>query len=223
MIELLSIHLPKTGGTSFYHILKQVYGEAVSIPFKRQDYQRCLDTKGGLLPCLAPEIRVLHGHLRYKEVEPIIVAHNPKLILWLRDPIERVVSNYHFFIEGLKHPERNPEVYQRNKHRLKETLEEYAFLKENQNRIHEFLGGARLENFFFIGFLEHFEDDLKYLAKQLEWPDFQIPHANQGQRKLMSNMDDQTLNQLRQWNAMDINLYKEATLLRQKRPNISHL
>jgi hypothetical protein len=223
MIELLSIHLPKTGGTSFYQILQQVYGDNVSIPFKRQDYQRCLDTRGALLPCLDPGIRVVHGHLRYREVEPIIAAHIPKLILWLRDPIDRIISNYHFFIDGLKHPERNPAVYEENKHRLNETLEEYAALKENQNRIHDFLDGARLEDFFFIGFLEHFDADLQYLAKLLEWPEFHIPHANQGKRKLPSSTDHQTLYRLRKWNALDLNLYQEATVLRQKRLNPSQL
>ena len=39
MIELISIHVPKTGGQSFYQVLKQVYGDRLSISYRRRDYE----------------------------------------------------------------------------------------------------------------------------------------------------------------------------------------
>ena len=36
--------------------------------------------------------------------------------------------------------------------------------------------GAQLDQFFFIGFLERFERDIRELANRLNWPEVQIAH-----------------------------------------------
>lgn len=174
-VELLSIHIPKTAGTSFYRILEQIYGDQVSISYKRRDVKPLL--YNGVLNIAAP-IRVMHGHFFYREVQQFKEA---KVICWLRDPVDRVISNFHFFKDGLRNPERNPINYEHNKHRIDEDLLTYASRPENRNRMCEFLEGIAVEDLFFIGRQSHFEEDIKRLGRLLAWPhDILLPTLNKG-------------------------------------------
>lgn len=218
MVELISIHIPKTGGSSFYHILQQVYKNQVSISYKRRDIKPLLgENQLTSIIQSAPLIKVVHGHFYYQELKVLHTTSDAKLICWLRDPIERVYSNYKFFINGLQNPERNPKQYEINKHRINETFLEYASLSENQNRMSKFLAGLSLQQIDFIGFLEDFETDLMALSKLLNWPNISIPHLN----KLESSNHSRNLNfdyqQIAALNSKDITLYKSAKEIKSSR------
>ncbi|MEM1319711.1 MAG: sulfotransferase family 2 domain-containing protein [Bacteroidota bacterium] len=209
MIELISIHLPKTGGTSFYHILQQVYGEQLSISYKRRDLRTTLEQYPSFADSLPQHISVLHGHFYYKEIQHL--APEARLICWLRDPVQRVISNYRFFKAGLDNPSRNPASYALNKHRRGESLLDYARLAENQNRMSSFLDGLDLAQCFFVGLLENFAADVDRLSKLLDWPEVVVPQLNQS--KNMTSIDTSTLRQLAEWNAKDCELYDYACSL----------
>ncbi len=214
MIEIISIHIPKTGGTSFYHILKQVYGKRLSVPFKRSDYQKAVADGNTLQSSLPAELEVLHGHFYYCEIKKIHVEHRPKIICWLRDPVERVISNYRFFREGLQNPQRNAVQYELNKHRASESLLEYASKEENRNRMTQFLKGIALEELFFVGIMENYANDIQRLAKRLNWPDVAIPHLNNGQltSPVIAEAED-VKKQLMEWNKQDMALYQKANAM----------
>lgn len=183
MIDLISIHIPKTAGRSFYNILEQVYGSKLSISYKRQDLTKALENHSSLAASIAEKISVIHGHLYYRELGQIHKTTNARLICWLRDPVDRVVSNYHFFIRGLQNPSRNPAGYAVNKHRINETLIEYASKEGTRNRMSKFLDGIHIDDLFFIGLQEHFEEDVLRLGKMLDWPDVVISMINKNPDK----------------------------------------
>jgi hypothetical protein len=211
MIELLSIHIPKTGGTSFYRILQQAYGEsAVSISFKRRDYEAAIKNHGNLPAAIPDELKVLHGHLTYRELKSLHKQSKAKVICWLRDPVERVVSNYQFFIHRLQNPEINPRVYELNKHRINESLMTYAKYKENRNVMYQHLKGIPLEDMAFVGFLDHFEEGLDRLANLMNWTDIEIPHLNKRQAKKEYPLSPKEHQQLLRLNRKDIKLYQKA-------------
>lgn len=207
-MKLISIHIPKTAGTSFYHILQQVYGPELSISFKRRDINPLLE-KGQLKASgLSPTIQVIHGHFNYIEVAELHQKSNAKLICWLRDPIERLLSNYIFFKAGLLNPARNPVQYEKNKHRINETILEYAQMTENQNRMHSFLEGLSINDLFFCGFMSNFTTDLARLAHLLGWPSYEIKHLNKGARK-QTGISPELRQLLEGLNQKDVELYQQ--------------
>lgn len=211
MLDLISIHIPKTAGTSFYAILKEVYGERLSIPYRRRDIIGNLTDGDFSVNTLPPHVRVLHGHFHYAEIATWHSTENPKLICWIREPIERLLSNYRFFMEGLQNPERNQEQFELNKHRINESLLEYAERLENRNRISQFLRGSKLEDFFFCGRMSHFEEDVRQLGRQLGWPpNLPIPTLNRSvkQSHPTTSLSTKVLRQLEEWNSEDLALYR---------------
>jgi len=214
MIELISIHIPKTGGQSFYQVLQQVYGDRLSMYYRRRDYNAVMKDHRRFENSLAPQLKVLHGHLYYKELKRLHKHTDAKVICWMRDPVERVISNYNFFKSRLEQPELNPEVARLNAHRKEETLLEYARRRPARNRMTKFLKGVRLEDLYFIGFLENYDQDLHRLGRLLGWGDIDIPHLNRGQNSKQEALDEATLKKLRRWNRRDIKLYERAKSLR---------
>jgi hypothetical protein len=208
MLELISIHIPKTAGTTFHAILRQVYGqEVVSPAYRRRDITPHL-VDGKFSQGLPYGLQVLHGHFYFKELQGLQHQTGAKVICWVRDPIQRVISNYRFFIAGLDNPDRNPRQYELNKHRKGESLLTYAERSENRNRMSDFIEGINLEDIFFCGVMEQFEQEVHRLGQMLGWPTFAISILNQG---ASMNKDGEiplaVLQQIEIWNAADIALY----------------
>ena len=210
-VDILSIHIPKTAGRSFYNILEQVYGTALSISYKRKDVLLSLKESPTLAASIDTHIKVIHGHLYYKELQEIHHNTNARVICWLRNPVDRVVSNYHFFIRGLKNPLRNPVGYATNKHRINETLIEYASRDENRNRMSKFLKGISTDELFFVGMQEYFEQDIMRLGRMLDWPDITIPVINKSpNRNDQKILSAQTRKIIEDLNVLDLQLYKSV-------------
>jgi hypothetical protein len=217
--QLISIHIPKTAGTSFRNILKQVYGEKEVVRFdismrgvvrlNEHPYE-----KNDL-----PKARVLHGHFSYEAiVSKFKLSEEIPLITWVRDPVQRVISNYQYLESRLI------DILQEEKHdlhileKMQRSLIEYARTEINRNRQSKFLKGIRPDQFAFIGITEYFENDLKLMSDKLGWN--QIPET------LYHNVTDATphpvsdaeRDEIRSLNADDVSLYNQILELRNLRP-----
>ena len=122
MIDLISIHIAKTGGRSFYEILRNEYGEALDTRSRRVDYFPGKDYNNVLIDRIPDKVRVLHGHLHYKHVKDIHQKYRPKIITWLREPVDRVISNYFYMISRVREVGEKHSHYSKHDH----TLLEYA-------------------------------------------------------------------------------------------------
>jgi len=212
MIELISIHIPKTAGTSFHQVLVEQYGPAVSPALRRRDVLEHLALHGDLSRGQPEDRRILHGHFTYQEVAALHRSSGARVICWLRHPAARVISNWRFFQDRLDHPAINPEVAALNAHRRGEDLLTYAALEENRNRMSQFLRGVPLQDLFFAGIQEYFAQELQRLAALLDWPAMSIPHLNPGREAPVTDPD--TWRALCQFNTEDMDLYREALHLR---------
>ena len=209
-IELVSLHIPKSSGTSFRNTLKAVYGNK---SVKRLDINNKhikIDEKVYEKSSLKSNIRVIHGHFKFNSVfEKIELSEATPVIAWLRDPVERVISNYFYLKKIINEKIRTSDDDGNLGDRMLKSLTEYARTEENRNRISKFLSGAKLEDFFFIGIVENYENDLATLSKLLNWKKYPIIKHNQTSKEkpFVSEEDREFIKSL---NENDVQLYNAA-------------
>ncbi|MBU2649754.1 MAG: sulfotransferase family protein [Bacteroidetes bacterium] len=217
-LELISIHIPKTAGTSFRNFLKHVYGEQnavrldINITTKKIDIEnQAFEEKK-----LPGNIRVIHGHFYYRDlVEQIRIEEGTPMVTWLREPAERVISNYFYLAKRLKEELQEESKGLNILSKMQKSLIEYARNEISRNRMSKFLEGANLEKFFFTGIYEHYNEDMQDFAQLLGIKDFEIFQHNITGRK--EEVDTGILEEIRSLNADDYELYNFALEIRKKR------
>jgi hypothetical protein len=216
-LKLVSLHIPKTAGTSFRNILKEVYGEEHVVRFDIN--QKVLinneEFNGRKLDA---DISVIHGHFQYSELmKRVRLPDNVPVITWLRHPVERVISNY-FYLEKILREELDEEKKGLNiLAKMQKTLREYAATEANRNRMSKFLEGADPARLFFTGIVEHYEEDLAALSSLLGWQEYpMLKHNVTGDRP---DVDLKTVEFIRELNEKDCDLYEKALQLRSERIN----
>ena len=90
-VEIISVHLPKTAGSSFRKVLQQVYTkEGV---FVDEYPNHSLKTTREIWENQNRKIKVIHGHFPLNKYARSFT--NARKIIWLRNPVKRLIS--HFF------------------------------------------------------------------------------------------------------------------------------
>lgn len=176
-LELISIHIPKTAGTSFRLMLKQEYGEKGAVRLDLVDGAIRLENETLEKLILPPSVRAIHGHMTFQDVRANFDLETIPLITWLRHPVDRVLSNYFYLLDRMHDfiPKENHAVIPR----MVRSLEEFVEAEPNQNRIAKFLNGATTNDFAFIGVVEHFGADIPRLADLMNWKNRSIPKVNE--------------------------------------------
>lgn len=219
-LELISIHIPKTAGTSFRNTLKSVYGNeaVVRLDIELEKPEVRVNEQPYDQRQLPPWTRVAHGHFAY----PLLQKHfdlpqrDIPLITWLRDPVERVISNYYYLSKRLAEELDEPSKGLNILLKMERQLMEYARDPLSCNRMSRFLQGVPLEQFQFVGIQDHYSEDLKHLSKILDWPAYdEFVHNRTG--KSYDEVTDQQREEIRALNEEDVRLYERALELREKR------
>jgi hypothetical protein len=151
---IISVHIPKCGGTSFRRVLQEIYGEAVWL-----NYGAIFSQPQASLGLLPRGIRCIHGHFLGDAFDELVPQ--PRLVTWLRHPVERVVSNYHHFL-------RNPDMRDaccRELYDGRLSLEAFAELDWMRNEATRYMAGKSAESFEFIGILERFRESLRVFGE----------------------------------------------------------
>jgi len=208
MVEVIFLHLPKTGGSSFLEVLKFAYGAEQVRHFERDE---CLELKSRGLKIsevIGPEVKVIHGHIRFTEIKDLYKKQKPKLITFLREPIARVVSNYYWWKNSIKDKPAHP-VY----HRRNDSLSTYIESKITQNKMSYFLKGCSLKDFAYIGFLHTFDEDVAEMERIFNWPAAPKYHEKKSGSflsKPKEPLSEELLVKLRKLNKKDLALYQKA-------------
>ena len=217
MIELISVHLPKTAGTAFRHVLTDVYGLNNVLgdypPNQIHQPEKSIDKS----------IKVIHGHFEPSKYRGYFPA--AKRIVWLRHPLFRLISEY-FFAKTIK--DRNNVIHAQLLDGNLSILE-FARIRQMKNFLSQKIKGMQLAQFDFVGVQEFYIPDLIDLKKMMGWRNFQpiVKNDNrypQYQKCLQEILNDASLvDALAKLNREDLELYREALQLRAKRRQESPL
>jgi len=178
--EVISIHIPKTAGSSFHAILKNHYGWRL----KHIQHQEDIKTwsAGQYYRADKPYVKAIHGHIRphknWKDYYP-----NAKWVCWLRNPSDRVISAYHHLKRTQELGDRNQRLFKQIQPSLETFISHPEF--ENVTQIYQrFLGNFNPDDFAFIGRTEYFEEDLQQFARLIGVKNLKPERVNVGQQKV---------------------------------------
>lgn len=187
-LELISIHIPKTGGTSFRLVLEEVYG-------KKNIQQWYSPARHNESIVLDKSARVLHGHISLKIYRKLVSDYpfctETPVITWIRDPVERLISEYYYFYNVISdqlssYMNKTPGL----KNRMVRTLIEYARFYAKRNMYPRYLspGWAEKGQLLFVGQTEQFQDDIIRLSKIMDWNS--VPYFDENQTKEKKELSD---------------------------------
>ena len=224
-IELLSVHIPKTGGVTFGNILTQVYGREAVVwdyddrpldpksPFNA-DHAAWLARSSKELAALPDTARVVHGHFPLSKYHDRL--HAVRSVVWVRDPVRRLISHYAYWM-------RTPPDEHSLHRRVKDGgmgLLEFAEIAQLRNCVAEvFLRDIDLRSLYFVGVQEHFAEDVRTLAGLLSWPTFEMDTLNVNDEHGYQAMQisDALYARVADLNRQDMKLYRWALAERRRR------
>jgi len=207
-LEIISVHVPKTAGTTFGNLLEQVY----------TSNQLFWDYPWNSSDTITSEIKAIHGHFpasKYQDFPTSI-----KMIAWIRNPVDRLISHY-FYWQHIPISERAGALH-RYVIENKLGLVDFAKLHQMRNHISDSYIDIKPNQFYFIGIQEFFEADMTELKNLLGFPDIKIPHQNPNplpayQAFKQSSEYEIIYKQLAEINKIDMDLYEGVLKKRQER------
>jgi hypothetical protein len=224
---LISVHFPKTAGTSFLASLEHHFGERLL-----QDYTDRPINSGAarrniraLQSCLRnalprpdlAEVACVHGHFMPLKYTLLRAVPRKNYVAWMRDPVERVASHYSYWTRDF-----DPRIAGQLHRRVVEerwSLERFCLGPEMRNLYSKFLWGFSLSHFDFIGITEFYEAELEQFSHRI----LGVPvprqlknvnpngerHAHIGNPELRRKIED--------YHAADMKLYRRAVQSREQR------
>ncbi|HVZ65480.1 MAG TPA: hypothetical protein VG936_12980 [Lacunisphaera sp.] len=144
---IISIHVPKTAGTTFRELLAGHFGEDLCLFYAGYKNHRMEPVDD--VPAHA---RCIHGHMHARDFDHRYPG--AKRVVWLRHPVERVASEY---AHHRRHPSPDDEL---SRLAAANELVEFArhpSVRSLQTRV---LQGLRVKDFAFVGISEAFDDEL---------------------------------------------------------------
>ena len=175
---LLSLHVPKTGGTSFRRVLRKWFKNRCLFFYPERNI-------GDLGHQLLPN-GCVHGHFNRQlgfGLESIFTA-NQQMITFLRDPVEQHKSLYRFKMQmlqsGVSSWDWKAKGVPRGIDHFFEEYEPTALLHLPTGLTANSYKRVISENFIHIGVLEQKEESMKIIAEKLGEKYLPLPHLNKG-------------------------------------------
>ncbi len=212
---LLSVHIPKTAGTSFFKNLQDVYGPRVrwhnndwveitsSEAIERREQHRI--NLIGDPAVFARHFDAIHGHFSARKYSGLF--GDARLLTFVRDPFQHAVSCYEFAVrsESLPHP---------GHHAFKaRTMSIFEMIEMYPDHQSMYLDGVALEEFALIGLHERYEESLALFERifGVTIPDHGTrENANPRRRGVAYEISLDVRRAVERHRAGDIELYRRA-------------
>lgn len=222
--QLIYIHIPKTGGSTLQGIINREYG--IKNVFNVRSNRH---TKEYLDLSLTDKkkVHVLKGHMVFGHHKNFPNPNEVSYFTMLRDPIKRIISNYYFILKQENHQLHKTLVEE--KYSLKKYVEsgiianaenaQVRLLSDNIDAPHGGCTPAMLEqakqnidsHFSVAGINELFDESILLIQEFYDWKTPYYTRKNvTGHGVKQKDLDQETLNTIIKYNALDIELYQWA-------------
>jgi hypothetical protein len=223
---LVSVHLPKTAGTSFGESLADCFGDRLcrdydDAPLNTPPLKRKMAAVlGSLRNVAAPPARFecIHGHFLPVKYRWLRLRLPARFVTWMRDPVERLASHYHFWNRSY-----DPRTARPLHRRVVEEawpFERFYRSPELLNVYAQFLWGFPVAAFDFIGVTEHYDEDLRFFVESFlgagPLPTYRV-ETNAERQSAAYVPDPRVRAEIEAIHHRDMALYRHALRLRQRR------
>jgi len=185
---LISIHMPKAGGTSFRRVLQQWYGNKLFFHYFNET-QKKMPERYDLTPGIC-----IHGHFNSSRGFGIMhyYPEAKQFITFLRDPFDILVSRYYYVkkreVAGISFHNGKPTALEDNINDfLKREIINVHYSPNILNFFPELITKNNFKEviekyFIFIGFMCHYQSGINQLAEMLGFPPVVAPFENKSDR-----------------------------------------
>jgi hypothetical protein len=181
-------------------VLQGIYGQDRVL----LNYNENLEVRPESIP---PGTRCIHGHFPSTHYDRVLPHFD--LVTWLRHPVDRVVSNYHYF---LRHPDAaNPCSEALMKGGL--SIEEFARLDLMRNVATRYMAGKAVREFKFIGVAEMFQESLDAFGAIFGVPVPAEPpwvNTDPDRASATNRITDEAFQRILELNQLDLGTYELA-------------
>lgn len=222
---IISIHVPKTAGTTFGNYLKRQFREKMLFVYPCLNCDRWICDKDMAVlqkrkmsePCqnharsdrevarqiLVSNVKCIHGHFSPGTFN--FDYRKNHHVAWLRDPVDRTLSQWEFWV-------RNPQGRGKKADELMGEGDKETVLRFMANTQTKFLKGLPLKHFRFLGITEHFEEGLRQFDEMFDLPSLDMKSENvnpdKGIGRYQVNAGERIF--IERLNQEDLKLYAEA-------------
>ena len=221
---LISLHLPKTAGTSFGAALDGHFGTALlrdyaDLPLNTPPHLRNRAAlKAGLDMPAAESAACVHGHFLPVKYLPLADIREVRFVTWMRHPVQRLLSHYAFW---RRTPPPSPvHAVHWRMHAEDWSLETFCLAPALRDVYAQFLWAFPLETFDFIGITEYFEADFDVFSCRFLGGASAPQRLNvgaDGTRAECLQVDAALRQRIEAFHARDMALYARALTLRASR------
>lgn len=217
---IISVHLPKTAGSSFASSLMQCFGDALlkdyaDLPLHQTTTKRhkhAIIQSGRNYFRDFGHIECIHGHFLPLKYRFHKTGNTFKYVTWMREPAERLASQY-YYMKRHYSPEKA-----RKQPLLKKiadenwSLERFCLGPELRNTYSQFFWGFPMSKFDFIGIVENYKSELEYFSEHFLGVTLQHYEENVNPSATINSYfkDQQLKNKVLEYHAKDLEIYNTA-------------
>lgn len=228
---LISLHLPKTAGSSFASSLSSQFGDKLKkdysdYPLHKSSsirHSNALIHSGLNFFKYEKNIKCIHGHFLPLKYKYLRTRKKKQYITWMRDPAERLASQYFYMRRHYSEEKIKQQTLLKKMIDEDWSLERFCLGKELQNTYSKFLWRFPIHKFNFIGIVEHYDTELDYFSNA--FLDEPLKHYHQNINPIVNHkasyFDNEAFKQtVIKHHAKDYKLYNTALNLAHKQNRI---